>query len=82
MFSGNSERAVKIGEQIRCGMTNINDFGVNYLVQVRGGGEGAGGVLCFFYALLIGWLNGWLVDSMDLRGHRMKCGRVVDFIGV
>lgn len=26
---------MKIGEAIHCGMTNINDFGVNYLVQVR-----------------------------------------------
>ncbi len=34
VFSGSSARAVKLGEAIRCGMTNINDFGVNYLVQV------------------------------------------------
>lgn len=34
VFSGNTARAVKIGEAIHCGMTNINDFGVNYLVQV------------------------------------------------
>ncbi|CAM9454382.1 unnamed protein product [Ascophyllum nodosum] len=33
VFSGNSKRAVRLGEGIRCGMTNINDFGVNYLVQ-------------------------------------------------
>lgn len=34
VFSGSTARAVKIGEAIHCGMTNINDFGVNYLVQV------------------------------------------------
>lgn len=33
VFSGKTSRAVKIGEGIQCGMTNINDFGVNYLVQ-------------------------------------------------
>ncbi|CAM9362975.1 unnamed protein product [Hapterophycus canaliculatus] len=33
VFSGNSARAVRLGEAIRCGMTNVNDFGVNYLVQ-------------------------------------------------
>ncbi|CAM9763949.1 unnamed protein product, partial [Choristocarpus tenellus] len=33
IFSANKSRAVRIGEAIRCGMTNVNDFGVNYLVQ-------------------------------------------------
>ncbi|CAB1116703.1 ALDH [Ectocarpus sp. CCAP 1310/34] len=33
VFSGSSTRAVRLGEAIRCGMTNVNDFGVNYLVQ-------------------------------------------------
>lgn len=37
VFSGCTARAVKIGEAIRSGMTNINDFGVNYLVQVIAG---------------------------------------------
>jgi len=33
VFSSNQKRAVKLGERIRAGMTTINDFAVNYMVQ-------------------------------------------------
>ncbi|CAM9444886.1 unnamed protein product [Chrysoparadoxa australica] len=33
VFSGNQARAIRIGYGLRCGMTTVNDFGVNYLVQ-------------------------------------------------
>merc|ERR1711920_522610 len=33
VYSKNATRATKIGEALRCGMTTINDFGANYLVQ-------------------------------------------------
>jgi acyl-CoA reductase-like NAD-dependent aldehyde dehydrogenase len=33
VFSGNQKRAIRIAEQLRCGMATVNDFGVNYLVQ-------------------------------------------------
>lgn len=33
VFSNNQARATRIGERIRAGMTTVNDFGVNYLVQ-------------------------------------------------
>jgi len=33
VFSRSQARATKIGDKIRAGMTTVNDFGVNYLVQ-------------------------------------------------
>eukprot|EP00753_Platysulcus_tardus_P018640 PLAT6991.1.p1 GENE.PLAT6991.1~~PLAT6991.1.p1 ORF type:complete len:615 (-),score=253.81 PLAT6991.1:79-1923(-) len=33
VFSADYKRAERIGQRIRAGMTNLNDFGVNYLVQ-------------------------------------------------
>jgi len=33
VFSKDAARALRLGQQIRAGMTTINDFGVNYLVQ-------------------------------------------------
>eukprot|EP00904_Undaria_pinnatifida_P006431 jgi/Undpi1/2918/HiC_scaffold_14.g06295.m1 len=42
VFSGNSERAVRLGEAIKCGMTNVNDFGVNYLSLPFGGVKDSG----------------------------------------
>jgi acyl-CoA reductase-like NAD-dependent aldehyde dehydrogenase len=35
VFSGNQKRATAIGKRIRAGMTTVNDFAVNYLVQVN-----------------------------------------------
>ena len=34
VFSASDSRARALGAQLRCGMTTLNDFGVNYLVQV------------------------------------------------
>eukprot|EP00968_Pinguiococcus_pyrenoidosus_P018540 scaffold1951_cov258-Pinguiococcus_pyrenoidosus.AAC.9 len=33
VFSNDQKRATRIGNRIRAGMTTVNDFGVNYLVQ-------------------------------------------------
>lgn len=33
VFSANQARALALGNRIRAGMTTVNDFGVNYLVQ-------------------------------------------------
>lgn len=35
VFSASQNRALALGNRIRAGMTTINDFGVNYLVQAR-----------------------------------------------
>lgn len=34
VFSGNQARGIRLGHRIRAGMTTVNDFAVNYLVQV------------------------------------------------
>jgi acyl-CoA reductase-like NAD-dependent aldehyde dehydrogenase len=35
VYSSNQARALALGKKIRSGMLTINDFGSNYLVQVR-----------------------------------------------
>ena len=44
VFSRNQPRADALGQRIRAGLTNVNDFGVNYLVQsLPFGGVGESG---------------------------------------